>query len=110
MAGYLLVSTCMIPLICYAPIRYTLKTEHCSSTLVAKYFDGFELTRGEGFWQGKREDCVSISILGTEADVEKITNLARDIREQYRQDEVWITSEPVILTRVVIGGLVKEGF
>lgn len=89
-------------------IRYSLKTEHCSPSLVAKYFDGFELVKGEGYWQGKRENSVSINILGTDTDLEKVLTLARNIREQYQQQEVWITSEPVTLTRVTIDAVKGE--
>ena len=89
-------------------IRYCLKTQHCSPTTVSKFFDGFELVKGVGYWKGKREDCVSVNIVGTETDLDKVIALARTIREQYRQEEVWITSENVSLRRVTIDA-VKEG-
>ena len=81
-------------------VRYMIKTEHCAPSLVAKHFDVFDLVRGDGYWRGKHEQSISISILGTEADLEKILQLAREIRTQYQQDEVWITSESVTLRRV----------
>lgn len=83
-------------------IRYTIKTQHCAPTLVAKLFDGFEIVKGIGFWKGKPETCVSIAILGTEDDRPKVLTLARQIREQYRQEEVWVTAESVTLIRVSI--------
>jgi hypothetical protein len=89
-------------------IRYSLKTQYCSPTTVSKFFDGFELVKGAGYWQGKREDCVSVNIIGTDADLDKVLALARTIREQYRQEEVWITSETVNLRRVTIDA-VKGG-
>jgi hypothetical protein len=85
-----------------AVIRYTIDTEHCAPTLVGRYFDGYSITSKLGFWRGKSERSVSIVILATESDRDKVLTLARDIREQYRQQEVWITSEPVTLTRITI--------
>jgi len=76
---------------------------------VSQHFDGFTLLKGCGYWQGTREDSVSIVILGSDSDRDKVLTLARQIREQYRQAEVWITSEPVTLHRVTIDA-VKEGF
>ena len=90
-------------------IRYTIQTEHCSPVLVSNLFDGFEIIRGIGYWQGKAETCVRITILATEEDRGKVLTLARNIREQYRQEEVWITAEAVSLTRVSIDAT-KEGF
>lgn len=93
-------------------IRYTLKTEHCASTLVAQYFDGFELVRGEGYWQGKQESSISIVILADETDHvahRKVFQLAEAIRVQYKQAEVWITQERVLLHRVVGSDGIREG-
>jgi hypothetical protein len=83
-------------------IRYRLHTEHVSPVLVAKYFDGFTIINGRGYYQGKGESSVAIEIIGTIDDAAKVTTLARDIREQYRQTEVWITTEEISLTRVTI--------
>ena len=82
-------------------IRYMIKTEHCAPSLVAKHFDVFDLVRGDGYWRGKHEQSISITILGAEADLEKIMQLAHEIRTQYQQDEVWITYESVTLRRVL---------
>lgn len=83
-------------------VRYSIHTQHCAPALVAKRFDGFTINRGCGYWQGKREDCVTIVILGSDLDLSKVLTLARDIREQYRQEEVWVTYESVELRRVSI--------
>ena len=85
-------------------IRYTLKTEHCAPTLVTQYFDGFELVRGEGYWRGKQESSISIVILADESDLVahgKVFRLAEVIRQQYKQAEVWVTQERVLLHRVL---------
>ena len=83
-------------------VRYRLHTEHLAPSLVARYFDGFTLVRTQGYYGGKAESSVIIEIIGTEDDASKVQTLARDIREQYRQTEVWITSEEITLTRVTI--------
>ena len=83
-------------------VRYRLHTEHLAPSLVARYFAGFTLVRTQGYYGGKAESSVIIEIIGTEDDASKVQTLARDIREQYRQTEVWITSEEITLTRVTI--------
>ncbi len=90
-------------------IRYTLITQHCAPAIVARYFDGFTLIKGQGYWQGKGEDSVSIIVLGTDSDLDKVLTLARTIRTHYNQQEVWLTSEPVNLRRVTIDAT-HEGF
>lgn len=85
-----------------AVIRYRLHTEHVSPALIARYFDGFTLIKGLGYYKGKSESSVAIEIIGTPGDAAKVSTLAREIREQYRQTEVWITTEEVSLTRVTI--------
>ena len=90
-------------------IRYRILTEHVSPALIARYFDGFSLLKGQGFYKGKGESTTIIEIIGTVDDGVKVRTLAADIREQYRQAEVWITTEEVTLTRVTIDA-VKDGF
>lgn len=89
-------------------IRYRLHTEHIAPTLVTRYFDGFSIVKAHGYYKGKSEASVIVEIIGTLADADKVRALAHDIREQYRQAEVWITTEEVSLTRVTIDA-VKEG-
>lgn len=91
-------------------IRYRLHTEHIAPALVSRYFDGFSiLSNVRGFYKGKGETSVIVEILGTADDAGKVRTLAQDIREQYRQQEVWITTEEVTLTRVTIDAI-REGF
>lgn len=89
-------------------IRYRLHTEHVAPTLIARYFDGFTLVNAMGFYKGESESSIVIEIIGSVADAPKVRTLAQDIREQYRQQEVWITTEEVSLTRVTIDAI-KEG-
>lgn len=88
--------------------RYRLYTEHLAPTIVSRHFDGFTMSSARGYWQGKAEQSVCVEIIGRPEDRPKVETLAREIREQYRQAEVWITSEPVTLTRVTIDA-VKQG-
>lgn len=83
-------------------IRYRIHTQHVAPNMVARHFDGFSIVRAQGFWKGKAEDAVIIEILGTVDDGPKVRTLASEIREQYRQHEVWITTEEVSLIRVTI--------
>lgn len=83
-------------------IRYRIHTEHVSPALIARYFDGFSIISVQGFYRGKGESSKVIEVLGTVADAAKIKALSQDIREQYRQAEVWITTEEVNLLRVTI--------
>jgi len=91
-------------------IRYRIHTEHVSPAIVSRHFDGFSiLPNVRGFYKGKAENAVIVEILGTVDDGAKVRTLASEIREQYRQAEVWITTEEVSLTRVTIDAI-QEGF
>ena len=91
-------------------IRYRIHTEHVSPAIVSRHFDGFSiLPNVRGFYKGKAENAVIVEILGTADDGAKVRSLAAEIREQYRQQEVWITTEEVSLTRVTIDAI-QEGF
>lgn len=90
-------------------IRYRIHTEHVAPAIIGRYFDGFTILKGQGVYKGKAENTVIIEILGTADDGPKVRSLAADIREQYRQAEVWITTEEVNLIRVTIDA-VKDGF
>lgn len=83
-------------------VRYRIHTEHCAPSLIGRYFPGFSIVRAQGYYDGKAEASIIIEIIGMESDKPKVLTLARDIREQYRQSEVWITSEAITLERVSI--------
>jgi hypothetical protein len=89
-------------------VRYRIHTEHLAPTLVTRFFDGFTLYSARGYWQGKTESSITCEILGTAEDRSKIVTLCQTIREQYRQEQVWFTAEPVSLTRVSIDAI-SEG-
>ncbi len=89
-------------------IRYRIHTEHVAPALIARYFEGFSVLNAQGFYKGKPESSKVIEIIGTLDDAGKVKALALDIREQYRQSEVWITSEEVNLLRVAIDAT-REG-
>lgn len=89
-------------------IRYRIHTEHVAPSLVTRAgFEGFSILACRGYWQGKAEQSHVVEILGTDADLDKVLTLARAIREQYRQQEVWITSETVNLRRVTIDSVLE---
>lgn len=85
--------------------KYTIHTQHVAPTLVSTLFDGFTIYKGVGYWKGKAEDSTTVVILAENSDRARIVELARRIRERYRQEEVWITVEDVSLIRVSIDDL-----
>jgi hypothetical protein len=89
-------------------IRYRIHTEHVSPALISRYFEGFSVLAAEGFYKGKAESSKVIEIIGSLSDADKVKALALDIREQYRQAEVWITTEEINLLRVAIDAT-REG-
>lgn len=91
-------------------IRYRVHCEHVAPALVTRAgFQGFSITACRGYWQGKAEQSHIVEILGEVEDNARVLTLAAVIREQYRQTEVWVTSEIVTLQRVTIDS-VKDGF
>jgi len=74
-------------------VVYKLYTEDKSGLieLIARYFDSATLTYGVGLWQGKTEASRIIEIVGTLADLQKVINLAGDIRVKNNQSCVLVT-------------------
>lgn len=79
-------------------IRYRIYTERKEnlSEIVGRYFDGFTLFEGLGFWKGKPEKSTTvIEILATPSRKRKIHNVARDILRENKQESVIVTSESI---------------
>jgi len=64
-------------------------TEHITK-IVGRYFKGFTLLNGVGFWQGVPERSLVIEIIGTEADASKVELVAYQIKKANTQEAVLI--------------------
>lgn len=78
-------------------ILYRLYTEDVGdvAAIVARYFPAATLFQGLGLWQGAHELAVVVEIIGTRNDLQRIANLAGDIRIINRQSCVIVTWSPV---------------
>lgn len=56
--------------------------------LVAKFFDGFTVLNGQGYWQGKPEDCIIFEIETDKKDL--VLWLANQIKMQNNQQSVLV--------------------
>jgi hypothetical protein len=59
--------------------------------LITRYFSGATVLHGSGVWQGQAEPATVIEVIGTSADVQRIADLAGDIRETWKQESVLVT-------------------
>ena len=73
---------------------YTEDKPHLAR-LVSRYFDGATIYPAEGVWQREREHAAVIQILGTFADLQRIFDLAGDIRVVNDQQSVIVTWQTV---------------
>ena len=74
-------------------VTYTVYTESKPnlSRLIARYFPGATIHYGLGLWQEQTEPSATISIVGTFADLQRIADLAGDIRVVNEQSTVLVT-------------------
>lgn len=74
-------------------VTYRLYTEEKDNLdlLTGRYFAGYTKLYGIGAYQGIKEPCIVIEIIGTPADLQKIVNLAGDIRVVNEQESVLVT-------------------
>lgn len=70
--------------------KYALYTEHKSNlpTLTNKYFKGFSIYRGLGYWQGAQEKSTQIVVFGNNSDLKNLKRLAYDIKKVNKQEAV----------------------
>jgi hypothetical protein len=62
---------------------------------VAQAFPGFSVTYCDGYWQGSREKCMVIAILGSALDYAVVARLALRIKEAGQQESVLVTQQLV---------------
>ena len=78
-------------------VRYRLYTENMDNliVLVSRYFFGATIIPSIGVWKGETELSTVIEILGAHTDLQRIMDLAGDIRVTNKQDAVYVTRELV---------------
>src|SRR5262245_36430921 len=64
--------------------------------LVSRYFDGATFMSGRGFWKGKEESTTVIEVIGADSDLQKVYDLAGDIRIRNNQQCVLVTVADVV--------------
>jgi len=78
--------------------RIYTETKPQLSDLVSKYFDGFTLLYGRGFFLRKSEACTIIEIDTIEPHCEaRIKCLVRDIKQVCEQEFVLVQKFPTVL-------------
>lgn len=82
-------------------VRYRIYTEDLPwfdiDKTLKKYFSGYTVTCARGVYLGEKEPSLVIEYIGMPFDVGVVREAAREIKETNKQDEVWITFEPVML-------------
>ena len=68
---------------------------------IASTLDAFNITDGIGAWGGKQEPSLVIEYIGEEHERDRVIVLAETITRLLDQAEVWVSEEPVMLTRIV---------
>ena len=75
-------------------VIYKVYTEYKNTLqvieLISKYFDGFTILSGFGFWKGERESSLIIEITGDYADKSKVLKLAAEIKILNKQESVLV--------------------
>lgn len=74
---------------------FRILTENKSTLpdVVSKYFEGFTIIHGLGFWKGKPESCAVIEIdtLGSDYNIEaRVNSVVADIKSQCHQESVLV--------------------
>jgi len=59
--------------------------------IVSRYFEGFTILRGEGFWRGKPESCMVIEInTNDQQHYQKIEAICREVKLECNQEEILV--------------------
>lgn len=65
------------------------KNKHQIEAIVNKYYPGFTLYKGEGFWRLQKEKSLIIEII-TEEHETKINKIAKEIKKVNKQEAVLV--------------------
>ena len=63
--------------------------------MVDRYFEGYTVYLGIGIWKGETEPNLTVEIIGDEFDRIKILELVTHLRDDFKQECVLVTEEPV---------------
>jgi len=74
---------------------YRIFTENLNTEKIAdivnKYFEGYTLLNGVGYWQGEKENCLIIEIItNNKSDIDKIELIAYAIKKLNHQQAILI--------------------
>jgi hypothetical protein len=89
------------------PSLYRIHTEdknrEAVESVVAEYFDGFTLSGGIGYWKGNRHASLTIEVIANDIPhiKERVTAVARRIRELNGQECVLVQELPLLWCRFV---------
>lgn len=80
-------------------IKHEILTENKNigyiAKTIAKYFTGFSITEQTGFWQGKQEKSLNITIITEKENGFMVDRIADQIRSYNQQDAVMVVSSKV---------------
>ncbi len=65
------------------------KNHKAIEKIIAKYFEGFTLLKGNGFWRLQKENSLIIEIVTDDTD-KLINDLAKEIKEANKQQAVLV--------------------
>jgi|SRR6185369_2954673 len=67
---------------------------------VAASLDAFGAVDGVGWWNGLKERSLVIEYIGEDSERDRIHVIANMIARYLNQEEVWVSEEPITLTRI----------
>ena len=67
---------------------------------VADALDAYSITDGIGAWRGKQEPSLVIEYIGEDHERVRVQSIAHTIARYLNQEEVWVSEEPITLTRI----------
>lgn len=60
--------------------------------IATKYFSGFTILTGTGFWKGEKEESLILEITGGKEEKEKVKKLGKDIKKTNDQESILFQS------------------
>lgn len=83
------------------PISFSWARE--TALNIANHLDSFNIEEGTGTWRGKQEPSLVLEYIADDTDKErvKLHVIAETIAKYLNQAQVWVTEEPVVLTRII---------
>jgi len=83
---------------------YRIQTEDINRDAIerafSRYFDGFTILAGSGYWRGTKENCLVIEVLAEAKDCDTVLGIAEWIRGFNEQESVAVTWQQVEIQMV----------